>query len=237
MKILLIKISGELFSYHREGVQAKPALDKELVKNIIDQIKELSAQHRVGLVLGGGNFFRGALDRNTLDLLPTAGHNVGMLSTIVNGVILQDLLTQNNVPSTLLSAFSCPDIAEPLSQNSIDNAFMQHKCIIFVGGTGNPFFTTDTNAVLRALQIGAQEVWKATKVDGIYESDPITNEKAKFYQTISYQEVLDKGLTIMDRTAITLAQEHNIPIRVFNLFTPSSFNKALENPEFGSTIR
>jgi uridylate kinase len=230
MKTLLIKISGELFSY-------RPTLDKELVKNIINQLKLLSSQHRIGLVIGGGNFFRGAQDNNTLGLEPVSAHNIGMLSTIVNGVVLQDLLTQENLPSVLLSAFSCPDIAEPLSQNSIDDALIQQKVILFVGGTGNPFFTTDTNAVLRALQIGATEVWKATKVDGIYESDPIAEKGAQFYQTISYQKVLDKGLTIMDRTAITLAQEHKIPIRVFNLFTPDAFHKALENPDFGSTIR
>jgi uridylate kinase len=205
MKTLLIKISGELFSY-------RPALDKELVKNIINQLKLLSSKHRIGLVIGGGNFFRGAQDNNTLGLEPVSAHNIGMLSTIVNGVVLQDLLTQENLPSVLLSAFSCPDIAEPLSQNSIDDALIQQKVILFVGGTGNPFFTTDTNAVLRALQIGATEVWKATKVDGIYESDPIEKKEAKFYQAISYQEVLDKELTIMDRTAITLAQEHKIPI-------------------------
>lgn len=237
MKTLLIKVSGELFSYHRDDKSTTPSLDNQLIANVIKQIKTLSAQHRVGLVIGGGNFFRGVKNNLSLGLQQTAAHNVGMLSTIVNGVVLQDLLTQHNVPSVLLSAFSCPDIAEPLSQNAIDNAFMQHKCIIFVGGTGNPFFTTDTNAVLRALQIGATEVWKATKVDGIYESDPVTDTNAPFYPTISYQEVLDKQLTIMDRTAITLAQEQGIPIRVFNLFTPQAFHKALENPEFGSTIR
>lgn len=236
-KTLLIKISGELFSYRHQKSQEKPALDKDLIKNIIDQIKALSKNHKIGLVLGGGNFFRGASDRKIIGLHQTAAHSVGMLSTIVNGIILQDLLTQGDVASVLLSAFPCPNIAEPLSQNSIDNAFMQKKCIIFVGGTGNPFFTTDTNAVLRGLQIEASEVWKATKVDGIYEEDPEVNKDAKLYQTISFQEVLNKKLNVMDQTAITLAQENNLPIRVFNLFTPDAFHKALENPEFGSRIQ
>ncbi|MBU1008177.1 uridine monophosphate kinase [Candidatus Dependentiae bacterium] len=237
MKVLLIKLTGELFSYEREGQKQSPSLKIKQINNIIQQIKTLNAQHHVGLVIGGGNFFRGAITNHSLGLEKTSAHNVGMLSTIVNGVVLQDLLSQANVPSSLLSAFSCPSIALPLSQNSIDNAFMQHKCIIFVGGTGNPFFTTDTNAVLRALQLGADEVWKATKVDGIYADDPLIHPDSKFYKTISYQEVLDKKLTVMDKTAITLAQEHNIPIRVFNLFTPNALHKALENPDFGSRIQ
>ena len=237
METLLIKITGELFSYQREGDSNAPSLQKEIIKNVIKQIKALNAEHKVGLVIGGGNFFRGTITNHNLGLKQTSSHNVGMLSTIVNGIVLQDLLTQANVPSTLLSALSCPDIAQPLSQNSIDNAFMNNKCIIFVGGTGNPFFTTDTNAVLRALQIGAKQVWKATKVDGVYEDDPITKKEAKFYQTISHQEILDKNLRVIDRTAITLAQEHKLPIRVFNVFAPDALYKALENPDFGSTIR
>ena len=147
--------------------------------------------------------------------------------------MLQDLFAQNNISSVILSAFSCSNIAQPITQNKITTAFEQHKIILFVGGTGNPFFTTDTNAVLRALQIGADEVWKATKVDGIYDADPHLTKDAKLLPVVSYQEILDRGIAVMDRTAITLAQKHALPIRVFNMLEPDAFHKALENPEFG----
>ena len=145
-------------------------------------------------------------------------------------------MTQAGLPSTVLSAIECHRIAEVTSQRTIDNAFNENKCIIFAGGTGNPFFTTDTNAVLRALQMKAEVVWKATKVDGVYEGDPLKDEQSKLYKKIGHQEVLDKKLGIMDATSIRLAQEENLSIRVFNLFAPKSLTQALENPDFGSTI-
>jgi len=239
MKKLLIKITGELFSYQRAGSDQSPSLKKEIITSIIKQIKAINAEYHVGLIVGGGNFFRGAITNYNLGLNETSAHTIGMLSTIVNGIVFQDLLTQTEVPSILVSALACPTIAQSISQDAINNAFKQNKCIIFVGGTGNPFFTTDTNSVLRALQIGANQVWKATKVDGVYETDPLaaSARKSKFYQTISHQEILDKNLMVMDKTAITLAQEHKLPIRVFNIFSPDALHKALENPDFGSTIQ
>lgn len=225
MERLLIKISGELFSH------------KELVKNIAKQIKILSKKHKIGLVVGGGNFFRGSIDKEKIGLKATSAHNIGMLSTIVNGIILKDLLAQTNVSSEILNAVFCPSISEKISEKSIEKAFEKNSCIIFVGGTGNPFFTTDTNAVLRSLQIGTKQIWKATKVDGVYDSDPIKNKDAKLYKNISYKEVIEKNLKVIDGTAIALAKENKISIRVFNLFEENALQKALEDKNFGSTIK
>ena len=232
MEKLLIKISGEIFS------------DKKTLENVVDQIKKIISTNKVGIVLGGGNFFRGAKDNNSFNLKPESAHNIGMLSTIVNGIIFKDLLSKAGIESTLLSAFPCQKVSKSITESEIEDAFSKKQsssglnpCVIFVGGTGNPFFTTDTNAVLRAIQIEAKEIWKATKVDGVFDSDPLTNKNAKFYKTISYQEVLEKRLEVTDPTAITLAQENSLPIRVFNFFQPDALQKALENPDFGSTIR
>ena len=228
MKNLLIKISGELFSYKKDNVAT--------VESIAKQIKELAKHANIALVLGGGNFFRGSTDGASLKLQNTTAHNIGMLSTIVNGLVLKDFFEKADICSTILSAFHCGNITKPIGQCSIKNAFEKNKVIIFVGGTGNPFFTTDTNAVLRALQIGATCVWKATKVDGVYESDPLIDKDSIFHKKISYSEVLEKEIEVIDRTAITLAEENNLPIRVFNLFAEKALQKAFENPDFGSTI-
>lgn len=239
MKTIVIKISGELFS----------STNSPTLNNVLQQIKKLSQNKRhspasghspaprIGLVLGGGNFFRGAQNKKDFGITENSAHTIGMLATMANGVLFHDLCSQQGISSTILSAFQCPSIAQPIRQDTIENAFNQKKIILFVGGTGNPFFTTDTNAVLRALQIEADEIWKATKVDGVYDADPVVTKDAKLLPTLTHQEVLDKNLGVMDKTAIILAHKHNVPIRVFNMFTAQAFCQALENPEFGSTIR
>jgi len=224
MNPLLIKISGELFS------------NESSINTIIAQIKALTNKQKVGIVIGGGNFFRGASDKSKLGLTASSADMIGMLSTMVNGIMLNDLLAQQGVSCKLLSALVYPSVADVANHKEITHALEQHDCIIFVGGTGNPFFTTDTNAVLRALQIGADQVWKATKVDGVYDNDPLINKSAKRYSVITYQEALDKNLKIMDKTAITLAQEHSVQIRVFDLFADNALLQASKDPKFGSKI-
>lgn len=225
MKKLLIKISGELFS------------SKNILSGVITQIKNLSAENRVALVVGGGNFFRGSKDNGELTLENCSAHDIGMLSTVVNGIIMRDMLSKTNVSSVILSAFPVPSVAEPITVNTIDSAFSNNQVIIFAGGTGNPFFTTDTTAVLRALQIGTNEVWKGTKVNGVYSADPLKDNNSVFYPEISHQDVLDKKLEIMDQAAIILARDNMLSIRVFNLFTPNSLLTALKDNKFGSLIR
>ncbi|MCK4517870.1 hypothetical protein KAT92_03780 [Candidatus Babeliales bacterium] len=229
MKTIIIKLSGELFS------------NKSALKNFTKQLKIITSQRqaglKVGLVVGGGNFFRGEPDGKNLEISSITAHSIGMLATIVNGMMLKDLLARENISCELLSAFDCPTVAQPATQQTIDKAFIKNKCVIFVGGTGNPFFTTDTNAVLRALQTNADEIWKATKVDGIYNSDPITNKQAKRYSTITYQQALEEKLGFMDRTALVLAQENDLTIKVFAMLAKDAFLKTLENEDYASKLR
>ncbi len=226
MKSILIKISGELFLDNSSN----------LISNVIQQIKEIKKNHNVGIVLGAGNLFRGSDHGKKLGIKNTTAHTAGMVATIINGLVLQDLLEKENAPTQLFSAINCPQVACTIKQKTIDDAIAKNKCLIFVGGTGNPFFTTDTNAILRALQIDAQEVWKATKVEGIYSDDPIKNKDSKFYKKLTYKEVIEQNLKIMDQTAITLAQEHNIKVRVFSIFEKDALIKVSQDENIGSSI-
>lgn len=226
MKNIIIKLSGESF------------IEKSFLKELVTQIKELKKTNKLGIIVGAGNIFRGNQHGKALHLRETTAHYAGMVATIINGLILQDLLNQEEVETELFSAIPCPEVCQTIQQSKIDCALKKNKCLIFVGGTGNPFFSTDTNAILRALQIDAQEVWKGTKVDGIYSDDPEKNKskKLELYKKISYDKVIEKKLRIMDLTAITLAQDHKINIRVFNLFDKNALLKANKDKNFGSII-
>lgn len=228
MESVLIKLSGEFMAF-----------DHDRLMDFAKQIKKLSAKnlsYRIGIVIGGGNFFRGSKQGSQLQMQKTNADSVGMLATVMNGIILQDILKQANLESVVLSAFSIDSMVPRINQILIDSALNEKKIIIFVGGTGNPFFTTDTNAVLRAMQIGAKQVWKATKVDGIYSSDPIADKKAKKIKDIGYAKVLENNLKIIDPTAVTLAAENSVKIRVFNVFEKDALLKASKDTTFGSTI-
>lgn len=229
MKSLLIKFSGEIFnpSYNNEGF---------FLKNLILNIKNLKENYNLGIVLGAGNIFRGNQHGKSLGLKPTTGHNAGMMATIINGLILKDLLEQENLQVSLLSSLFCPNTTKLITQNNINQALKNNHIIIFVGGTGNPFFSTDTNAILRALQIESTQVWKCTKVDGIFDSDPEINKNAKLLKNLSYNQIINNQLKFMDLTAITLAQEHKIKIRVFNIFKKDSLLIADKDINFGSTV-
>lgn len=226
MKNIIIKLSGECF------------VEQLFLKELVSQIKELKKTYKLGIVVGAGNIFRGNQHGKAFKLRQTTAHSAGMIATIINGLILHDLLKQNNVKADLFSAISCPGICQTIQQDKVDYALQENKCLIFAGGTGNPFFSTDTNAILRALQIDAQEVWKATKVDGIYSDDPekIKTKQIEFYKKISYEKVIEKKLRIMDLTAITLAQGNKIKIRVFNLFEKNALLTASKDKNFGSII-
>lgn len=236
MKKVIIKISGELFN------QATTAgnhtyVNKELIGHLTEQINKLRKTHQFGIVVGGGNFFRGSYAGKELGIGQPTADAVGMLATVMNGLILQELFKKADIPSVVLSSIIMPSVAQPIQQPLIDDALQQGKCIIFVGGTGNPYFTTDTNAVVRGLQMGASELWKATKVDYVYNADPQTNKGAQPLKQLTYATILEQNLKIMDLTAITLAQEHGMTMRVFNFFTPNALVTVAQNPEFGSTIR
>jgi uridylate kinase len=206
------------------------------LNSIAEQIKRLQTSHVVGIVIGGGNIFRASREGKALGLRQQSADQAGMLATVINGIVLRDKLESAGVAVTLLSAFAVPSVAQPVQDSTIRTALDKDHCIIFVGGTGNPFFTTDTCAVLRALQINATAVWKATKVDYIYDADPEQTASCSPLKDISYQTVIDKKLGIMDSTAITLAQQHRMPIRVFNAFTPNALVNAAHDTSIGSTI-
>lgn len=228
-KSILIKLSGELFSYQKEN-------SNNFISSLIQQIKQLKEKCFLSFVLGGGNFFRGRKQGKELNLSPSAADEIGMIATIMNGRIFQENLETKGVGTILLSALYFPQVAKPICHDKINYAIKNDKNLIFVGGTGNPYFSTDTTAVLRALQVGALEVWKATKVAGIYDDDPTKNPNAKLIKKISYDEAIAKKLKIMDLTSFTLAKKHGLKIRVFNLFEKDALLNAARDPSWGSVI-
>ncbi|MFH1461764.1 MAG: UMP kinase [bacterium] len=224
MKKIVIKISGELLN------------STDSLNQVIDQIKTLQLKYKIGIVIGAGNIFRGNQDSKNFGLEAAIGDNAGMLATIINGLILKSLLEKKGVNTKILSALPVPTITDSITQEKINSSLEKNKVIIFVGGTGNPFFTTDTNAILRALQMKADFVLKGTKVAGVFDSDPIKNKDAKLLKTINYNDFLTKNLQVMDLTAITLAKKHNLQIKVFNIFKENSLIKVLEEKDFGTLI-
>jgi len=229
-KRVLLKLTGKILLSKQHNLSAT------LITKIISQIKQLKNTHHFGIVVGGGNILRGEEQGKQLGLTPTFGHQAGMLSTMINGLILKDLFDQQGLEASLLSAITCPQIADPISQQQVDASLDQGKVILFVGGTGAPFFTTDTNAVVRCLQIGASEVWKGTGVDGIYGSDPAKDRDATLIKKITYSDAISQKLGIMDTTAMALAQTYNVTIRVFNIFEPDALLRASKSLNFGSII-
>jgi uridylate kinase len=229
---IILKLSGRIFINNATGL-----LESTLAESIVDQIKELSRSYQFGIVIGGGNMFRGSQQGKQLGLSPWAAHTCGMLATLINGVALRDMLTKVGVPVTLVSALSCPEVAQAISQQSVEQSLQNGDCIIFAGGTGNPYFTTDTNAVLRAIEMGATEVWKGTSVAGVYDSDPKHNSKATLLKTVTYTQAITNNLGIMDSTAFTLAKEHDLTIRVFDIFEHNALKAVSQDSKFGTIIQ
>lgn len=208
---ILIKLSGEMLS----GIQGY-GLEKEALLSITQDLQQAyQTGTQIGVVIGAGNIMRGAstefLTRNKAD-------NAGMLGTVINAIALQDTLEKNmGIDSVILGSFGIDGMFPKASPQLIEECFKNNKMILFAGGTGAPYFSTDTTGVLKALEINADLMVKATKVDGIYDKDPIKHKDAKKYHSISYQDVLIQRLNVMDLTAISLAMENNLPLRVVNL--------------------
>ena len=219
---ILIKISGEaLLGNNQFG------LDIKTITYIANEIKEVyKNNYEICLIIGGGNIFRGiqgaseGIDRSTSDYM-------GMLATVINALSMQSALEKNDVPTRVQSAISMSQIAEPYIRRKAIRHLEKRRIVIFAAGTGNPFFSTDTAAALRASEMNCRIIVKGTKVDGIYDKDPITNEDANFYKKISYLEVLNKNLRVMDSTAISLAKDSKIPIIITNLGTKNSILNAI----------
>lgn len=224
---VLLKISGEaLASLHKDN-KTSFGLDQMMLAKIAQDIKSVHDQGvQIGIVVGGGNFFRGAsttlptLDRSSADY-------VGMLATVMNAVALQSVLMHIGVPTRHVSSIPVNAVAEHYVRGRSLHHLQKGRVVIFSGGTGNPYFTTDTAAVLRASEMECDLLLKATKVDGVYCSDPVLNPQAIRYDHITYQEVEEGRLKVMDATAVTLARENKLPIAIFSIYEPDNFAKVL----------
>jgi uridylate kinase len=230
-KRVLLKISGEaLLGNDGHGI------DPGITASIAAQIKEVIEMGvEMAVVVGGGNFWRGTsasangMDRNTAD-------HIGMLATIMNAMGLQNALEKIGVFTRVQTAISMQEVAEPFIRRRAVRHLEKKRVVIFAGGTGNPYFTTDTAAALRALEINAEIIFKATKVDGVYDKDPLKHKDAKKYDNLSYIEVLNKNLRVMDSTAISLCRENNLPIIVFDLTMPGNIKGVIMGKKIGTLV-
>ncbi len=230
-KRVLLKLSGEALMGDRGY-----GIDPETVNYIADEIynaRKLGAE--IAIVIGGGNIFRG-MEASTKGMERATADYMGMLATVINALALQNALEKLNIPTRVQSAIEMREIAEPYIRRRALRHLEKGRIVIFAAGTGNPFFTTDTAAALRAIEIGAEIILKATKVDGVYSADPVKDPHAKKYDTISYIDVLKKGLSVMDTTAITLCMDNDIPIMVFNLRGKGNIQNAISGKKVGTLV-
>ncbi len=230
-KRVLLKLSGEALSR-----SAGHSIDPDIANGIANQIKDLNAAGvEVAVVIGGGNIFRG-LSASSLGMDRSTADHIGMLATIMNSLALQDSLEKLEVNTRVQSAISMHEVAEPYIRRRAVRHLEKGRVVILAGGTGNPYFSTDTAATLRALEIDAEAILKATKVDGIYDSDPILNPDAKMYKRVNYMDALKQELRVMDSTAVSLAMENDIPIIVFNINKPGSIKRVVSGEEVGTIM-
>jgi uridylate kinase len=229
---ILLKLSGEALVGGQEyGIS--PAIVQK-VSAEVKEIKEMGVE--VGIVIGGGNIYRGVA-ASTQGMDRTSADHMGMLATVINSLALQDALEKAGVYTRVLSAIEMHQIAEPYIRRRAVRHLEKGRVVIFAGGTGNPFFTTDTAAALRAMEIKAQVILKATKVDGVYDEDPLLSKKAKKFDSLSYIEVLNRGLKIMDATAISLCMDHHLPVIVFDLNQKGNIKRVVLGQKIGTVIR
>lgn len=228
---VLLKLSGEALMGD-QGFGISPDMMKH-VGDEIQSIIDLGVQ--VGIVVGGGNFFRG-ISASVYGLDRALADQMGMLATVLNSLALQDVLEKRGMPTRVQSALSIHEVAEPYIRRRAVRHLEKGRVVIFAAGTGNPYFTTDTAAVLRAHEIHAEILLKATKVDGLYDADPVNNQNARFIRKITYREVLEKQFNVMDLTAISLAMDKFLPLVVFNLYKRGNILRAVCGEEIGSCI-
>jgi uridylate kinase len=228
---VLLKLSGEALMGDL-GYGIDPKVIADIAQEIADAI---ASGVQIAIVVGGGNIFRGVkasadgMDRATADY-------IGMIATVMNALTLQDALERAGIPTRVLSAIAMQEVAEPYIRRRAIRHLEKGRAVIFGAGSGNPFFTTDTTAALRAAEIDAEVIFKATKVDGIYDADPKLNPNAHRYQTLPYHHVLTHDLRVMDGTAIALCKENNLPIVVFNLFDRGNIVRAVKGETVGTLV-
>ncbi len=231
-KRIVLKLSGE--ALREKG--SRDNISPQIVSSIADQIREIhSLGTQVAVVVGGGNIWRG-LSASHRGMERTTADHMGMLATVINGLALQSALEQAGVDTRVQSAIDISDMAEPFIRRRAVAHLERGKVVIFVGGTGNPFFSTDTTAALRASEIGAEIILKATKVDGVYDSDPVENPEAKRFEQVTFTEALSQRLKVMDSTAFSLCMDNKVPILVFDMMTPDNIRKAVLGKPVGTLV-
>ncbi len=230
-KRILLKLSGEALA-GQQGQGINPQVIQQIAQDVADAHK---SGVQIGLVIGGGNIFRGVsasaqgMDRASSDYM-------GMLATVINALALQDALEKEGVPTRVQSAIAMAEIAEPYIRRKAIRHLEKGRIVIFGAGTGNPFFTTDTAASLRAMEINAEVIMKATKVDGIYDKDPAKHKDAVKFTEINYIDVLNRGLQVMDSTAISLCMDHKLPILTFDLMKKGNILRAINGEKIGTLV-
>ena len=228
---VLLKLSGEVLAGEQGFGLSPPVVDSIAAR--VAEISRLGAQ--IGIVIGGGNFFRGlsaiewGLDRVNADTM-------GMLATVINGLALQDALERAGIPTRVLTPLHITQVAEPYVRRRAVRHLEKGRIVILAAGTGNPFFSTDTAAALRAVEIGAEVILKGTKVNGVYTADPVKDPSAEFLKRVSYKEVLNRGLRVMDATAVSLCMENDLPIIVFKLEEEDSLRRVLRGEDIGTLV-
>ncbi|XP_050292523.1 uridylate kinase PUMPKIN, chloroplastic [Quercus robur] len=229
---VLLKVSGEaLAGDHLQNIDPKVTMS---IAREVAAVTRLGIE--VAIVVGGGNIFRGSSWAGSSGLDRSSADYIGMLATVMNAIFLQATMESIGIPTRVQTAFRMSEVAEPYIRRRAVRHLEKGRVVIFAAGTGNPFFTTDTAAALRCAEINAEVVLKATNVDGVYDDDPKSNPNARLLDTLTYHEVTSKDLSVMDMTAITLCQENNIPVVVFNLGEPGNISKAIKGERVGTLI-
>ncbi len=232
-KRVLLKLSGEaLLGGKQHGI------DAETCASFAAQIKEVcDLGVEVAIVVGGGNIFRGHVESKRFGLDQSVADYMGMLATVLNGLALQNALEQISIPTRVMTAIQMAAIAEPYIRRRAMRHLEKNRVVIFVAGTGNPYFTTDTAAALRAKEINAEVILKATKVDGVYSADPVQEQSAKKYKKLKFIDVLKRKLKVMDATAISMCMDHNLPIVVFNLLEDGNIKRVVLGEKIGTVVQ
>ena len=230
-KTVLLKISGEALLG-----QIDYWIDNNVVDRIALEMKEAGGDTQIAVVVGGGNIFRGMQLSNKTGMVRATADSMGMLATIMNAIALKDRFMAAGTPTQILSSFNIEGMIEGFERDKAIRILERGNVLIIAGGTSNPYFTTDSTAILRALEIGASIVLKGTNVDGVYDKDPKNNEDAKMYNEITFREALNKNLRVMDMTAFAMANDNDMPIRVFNMNKMGNITKAISGENIGTYV-
>ena len=230
-KRVLLKLSGEALIGKKDY-----GIDGSVITSLANQIHSVYEDNiELIIVLGGGNFYRGS-DLEKLGIQRVTADHMGMLATVINSLALQSSLEKIDIPCRVMSSLTVNAVCEKYVKRRAERHLEKGRIVVLASGTGNPFFTTDSAASLRAIELDAEVMLKGTKVDGIYDSDPVKNKDAKIFKTITYSDIIKKNLSVMDTTAVVMCQEHKMPLRVFNILTQGNLKKVLHDDNIGTRI-